>query len=134
MFSHTVEYALRATLYIARQYPRPVRLQEVASAVDAPPRYLAKILGKLARSGVLVSSRGRNGGFTTVKGRQRAALADIAAVFEPSVPARCLLGAGLCGHNPGCAVHDRWSPIASSMNEFLRGTTIADLLSTRSPS
>jgi Rrf2 family protein len=134
VFSHTVEYALRATLYIARQQPRPVRLSEVAEAVDAPPRYLAKILGKLARAGLLESSRGRTGGFRTVAGRQRTTFAEIAAVFEPSNPPRCLLGSGVCGSRPTCAVHDRWSPIASSMNDFFRSTTIADLLSTRSPS
>ena len=134
MLSHTVEYALRATLYIARQTPRPVRIPEVASTIEAPPRYLAKILGQLAREGLLESTRGPAGGFRIAPRRERATLADIVGVFETSAPRRCLLGHGVCGNNPQCTVHERWAPIATSMSDFFGRTTIADLLSTRTSS
>ena len=134
MLSHTIEYALRATLYIGQQQPRAVRLQEVADAAAAPPRYLAKILGQLAREGVLQSTRGPNGGFRLAKNRETATLSDIVEVFERSEPRRCLLGHGTCGSNPHCAVHERWAPIARPMGEFFDRTTIADLLSSRTSS
>lgn len=133
MLSQTAEYALRATIYIARHTPRAVRLNDVAKAVHAPPRYLAKILGQLAREGVLHSSRGPNGGFRLAPRKERASLAAIIAVFDGVEPRRCLLGGGLCGQNPGCTVHEKWAPIARSNAEFFAGTTILELLST-SPS
>jgi Rrf2 family protein len=131
VFSQTVEYALRATLYIARQSPRPVRLPEIADGIDAPRRYLGKILGSMARAGLLKSSRGPAGGFRLAPRCERASLANIAAVFESSGQRRCLLGHGVCGRNPQCTVHDRWAPIAESMNGFFAGTSISDLVASR---
>jgi Rrf2 family protein len=129
-----VEYALRATVYIAAQSPRAVRIPEIANAVSAPANYLSKILGKLARAGILRSMRGPTGGFRVAARRERASLAAIVAVFEPFTRHRCLLGRGMCGQNPSCAVHERWAPIAQSTTDFFAHTTIADLLSTRTPS
>ena len=137
MFSQTVEYALRAFLYIARETPDMVRLRDVAAEVQAPPRYLAKLLADLARAGFLRSTRGPNGGYRLADRDVPASLADIAAVFEPVTPRRCLLGHGICGTNPDCSVHDKWAPISHAMHEFLDHTTVADLVpvgATHSPS
>lgn len=137
MFSQTIEYALRAFLYIARQTPYTVRLREVASETQAPPRYLAKLLADLSRAGYLRSTRGPNGGYRLASSGRLVSLADVAAVFDPPTPRRCLLGHGICGQSPHCAVHDRWRPIAETLDAFLLATTVADLvpaLSTDSPS
>jgi Rrf2 family transcriptional regulator, nitric oxide-sensitive transcriptional repressor len=131
VLSRTVEYALRATLYVARHKPRVMRLREIARAVHAPPRYLAKILGQLARDGILASSRGRDGGFCIAPARENASLAEIVAVFEASEPRRCLLGHGLCGQVPSCPVHEKWNPIARSTAEFFADTTLNQLQVTR---
>ena len=131
MFSQTVEYALRATLYIARHKWRVVRLSEVARATHAPPRYLAKILGLLTRAGFLDSIRGRDGGFRIAPHRENASLAEIVAVFELTEPRRCLLGHGTCGENPSCTVHEKWAPIARSTAAFFAETRINELQSPR---
>lgn len=125
----TVEYALRATLYIAQQGTRAVRIPEIAAEVHAPSRYLSKILGQLAREGILESTRGRTGGFRIGASQGRATLASIVAVFGEPARRRCLLGHGVCGRNPGCAVHNSWAPIAQSSSDFFAHTTIADLVS-----
>lgn len=128
MFSQTVEYALRAFLYIARKSPETVRLREVAEAAVAPPRYLAKLLADLARAGFLDSTRGPSGGYRLAKRERPATLADIASVFEPVEQRRCLLGHGICGQSPQCSVHDRWAPIAHSIDDFFEHTTAHELL------
>ena len=129
VFSQTVEYALRATIYVARQSPRAVRIPDIARAVHAPPRYLAKILGQLARHGVIDSTRGRTGGFRISPRQARTTLAAVIAVFGEPERRRCLLGHGVCGRNPGCAVHDKWAPIAQTSSDFFAGTTLAALVS-----
>jgi Rrf2 family protein len=131
VLSQTVEYALRATLYITRQ-KRVVPLREVAQAVHAPPRYLAKILGSLTRNGLLESRRGRDGGFCIAPRNTNVPLASIVAVFEPTEPRRCLLGRGVCGQVPSCAVHEKWAPIARATSDFFAGTTLDQMQSTRS--
>src|SRR5829696_86185 len=128
MLSQTVEYALRATLYIAREPSRSMRVNEIADAVDAPRNYLAKILGQLARAGILDSTRGPAGGFRLGSRPRDVALSDVVAVFESTDERRCLLGHGRCGENPSCTAHTQWAPIAQSMDGFFSHTTIADLL------
>lgn len=131
MLSQTTEYALRAFIYIARQAPQSIRLKEVAAAVSAPSRYLAKILGELTRAGYLTSTRGPAGGYALAPRGEPVTLASIAAVFERATHQRCLLGSGLCGHNPDCPVHLRWAPIAGSMASFFSQTTVAELVTPR---
>jgi Rrf2 family protein len=129
MLSQTIEYALRATLYIARDHPRPVRVAQVASAVEAPRTYLAKILGSLARAGILESARGPAGGFRLGSRTIDVSLSDVVAVFEATHERRCLLGHGPCGQNPACTAHPRWAPIAKDLDQFFADTTLRDLLS-----
>lgn len=133
MLSQTVEYALRATLYIGRDQTRAVRVNEVADAIDAPRNYLAKILGQLARAGILESTRGPAGGFRLGAPARDLALADVVSVFDVAERRRCLLGNGICGQNPSCTAHAAWAPIAKSMDGFFSHTTLADLLPQRTP-
>lgn len=127
--SHTAEYALRAVLYIAQRRPESARLTEIAAEIRAPARYLAKILGQLARAGMLISTRGPAGGFQLAHGHESASLSSIIAVFERPTRRRCLLGDGACGETPGCAVHERWAPIAQSTADFFARTTVGELAS-----
>jgi Rrf2 family protein len=129
MLSQTVEYALRATLFIARRSPEPVRVPEIAAAVNAPANYLAKILGNLARAGVLQSARGPGGGFRLVEPPTAVSLATVVAVFDGDEARRCLLGHGICGQNPSCTAHAKWGPIAHAVDAFFAQTTLHDLLS-----
>lgn len=128
MLSQTVEYALRAALHIARDFPRSKTVTDVADAVEAPRGYLAKILGDLARVGLLESSRGPTGGFRLTREPDSIALSDVVAAIEGTEERRCLLGNGKCGENPSCTAHARWSPIANQMDAFFGKTTLADLL------
>jgi Rrf2 family protein len=133
MLSQTVEYAMRATIYIARTPEQIARVNEVADAIEAPRTYLAKILGQLARAGILESTRGPAGGFRLAIPSDDLRLSDVVAAFEEMEQRRCLLGHGICGQNPGCTAHELWAPIAKSMDGFLANTTLADLLSSRTP-
>lgn len=128
MFSQTVEYALRATLFVARSHPRPLPVGDIADAVQAPRGYLAKILSELARTGVLESSRGPGGGFRLSRQPADVVLADVVSAIDGTEERRCLLGHGRCGENPSCTAHSRWAPIANEMDAFFGKTTLADLL------
>jgi len=131
-FSHTAEYALRAVIEIGSAHPNPISVATLAASLDMPPNYLAKTLSVLARSGVLVSARGPNGGFRLGDEPERITLERVTAPFVERGPRRCLLGTGACGENPGCPVHERWLPVAVASDRFFHTTTIADL-TTRGP-
>jgi len=132
MLNQTVEYALRAVIHIGRDPSVSFRASEVAKAIDAPRDYVAKILGQLVRAGILESGRGPCGGFRLSGPPEETRLADVVDVFGQSTARRCLLGHGVCGETPSCAVHKRWAPIATSLNSFFADTTLADLMLNRS--
>jgi Rrf2 family protein len=131
MLSQTVEYALRASLYVARQSPRFVPTAEIADGVGAPRNYLGKILSQMARAGFLDSTRGAAGGFRLASDSASRPLAAIVALLDPRdprEPRRCLLGYGDCGRTPQCTVHARWQPVAAATDAFFASTTLNDLL------
>lgn len=130
MLSQTAEYALRAVLHVA-QYggARPLRVSEVAAALRIPPNYLSKIFHQLARGGVLVSLRGKAGGFRLAGPPEALALGTIVQPFARiEARRRCLLGRSQCTDRHACVVHDRWKLVADNVAEFFRDTTVADLL------
>lgn len=134
ILSQSAEYAIRAVVYLARgRNGRFAGVNEVSAATGVPASYLAKVLGQLARAGVLRSTRGPSGGFRLGTDPELIALEDVVDVFDEVEPRRCLLGSGVCGEVPSCPVHQLWTPVATRLREFLSTTTIADLSGTNSP-
>ena len=132
MLSQTSEYALRAVVYLAqRREATPVKLEQIAEALEAPRNYLSKTLHLLARAGVLSSGRGPSGGFQLAIPIDRLTLAQVVAPFEPpsSLARHCLLGPGECSEITPCVAHARWKWIAGPMRDFFRDTTVEELLS-----
>jgi Rrf2 family protein len=131
MLSQTVEYALRALLYIAQQAPRYVPVAEAATAVDAPRNYLGKVLSQLTREGFLKSTRGPSGGFRLAAGARIRSLSVLTTLSGTPRPRRCLLGTGPCGEDRHCVVHARWAPVMTASADFFATTTLDDLLHSR---
>ena len=130
MLSQTAEYALRTVLFIAeRGSARPVRVREIAAALRLPRNYLSKTLHRLARAGILVSSRGKHGGFQLAVPANRLRLLGVVELFDPiGVGRRCLLGRPVCSDRPACRAHERWKATGDAVAGFFRDTTVADLL------
>jgi Rrf2 family protein len=129
MPSHAAEYALQATLYLAEiEQAEPVSVTELAEVLGAPRNYLSKILGALARGGVLTSLRGPTGGFQLAVRPEELKLAAVVGLFDPPPGRRCLLGLGQCSDTNPCTAHPLWKGIAKQIDGFFRRTTVADLL------
>ena len=131
MLSNTAEYALRAVLYVAQHATdAPVRVGEISSALELPQNYLSKILHELTKNGVLVSTRGKHGGFRLGRSADRLSLHAIVNHFDRIDGRRtCLVGRTACSDRHACAVHTRWRSVSDAVVRFFRDTTVAELLS-----
>ena len=131
MLTRTGGYALHAALAIAEMGGdgRAVRANEIADALGIPANYLAKILQALARNGVLVSERGRHGGFRLARKPSEIVLLDVVADFDDLGRERqCLLGRGTCSDAGGCPAHREWREASAPAFRFFETRTLADLL------
>jgi Rrf2 family protein len=130
MISQTAEYALRVVLHLSAQPAgRQTSVIEAASAVDVPERYLARVMNALAHAGVLVSTRGAQGGFRLAHAPGELTLAAVVAPFDAVGDApQCLLRDQVCTESDSCIAHHHWRDVASGVRTFFQTTTIADLV------
>lgn len=130
MLNDTAEYALRAVLYLARQEAdAPVAAARVAEELDLPRNYLSKILRRLARRGVLESSRGPTGGFRLGRPASELTLSDaLEPFYDFGVDEQCLLGRRRCSDDDPCVAHERWSRMIGDFRSFFRETTVGELV------
>lgn len=64
MLSQKTRYTIRALQHLADRYQQgPVRLDDIAAAQNIPRKFLTVILSEMAREGVVISHRGRSGGY-----------------------------------------------------------------------
>ena len=135
LLPQTAEYAVRAVLHIAEHGDvRPLRVGQIADALDVPRNYLSKTLHQLARAGVLTSARGPNGGFRLAVASDQLTLDRVVSTFTGPTTPRCLLRDTPCGDSPTCAVHARWAPVAARLHDFFGATAVADLIAAPLPS
>lgn len=130
MLSKTGIHTLRALAELAK-LPEGAYAgaAEVAERVGAPPNYLAKLLQTLANANVLVSQKGKGGGFRL---NGPAADLDLEQALEPverfSRWNGCILGRERCSERKPCALHVRWQKVRSQYMAFLADTSVADLV------
>ena len=64
MLSQKTRYTIRALQHLADAYgDGPVRLDAIADAQNIPRKFLTVILSEMAREGIVISLRGREGGY-----------------------------------------------------------------------
>lgn len=114
--------------YLAQQpADRLVPAVAMEGKVRVPANYRAKILNQLTRAGLLASTRGRAGGFRLSRPASDIRLADVVAPFEPASARTCILGRARCQDAVPCAAHAGWRDLGRARDEYLRGTTVADV-------
>lgn len=131
MFSKTTEYALRATLFIARESSQGKRpgIQQVADAIGSPVSFTAKILQVLTRNNALISSvRGPNGGFfISEKMRNRPLDTILKVTGEIDILNKCVLGLYECSEKNPCPLHHEYKGIKQQLKHLFNSRSIAEV-------
>lgn len=129
MFSRTVEYALRAVVYLGSQAPGARTTEQIADATKVPQAYLSKVIQALNRSGILRSQRGIGGGISLGRDADQLTIYDVVSAVEPWERIQsCPLGIATHG-SALCPLHRRMDRAAELVEEALRATTIAEVIS-----
>src|ERR1700759_3022933 len=90
MLSSKARYALRALVELARTDAQATAA-ELAERADAPRKFLEAILLELARRGVVVSRRGKLGGYSLARPAAEITFAEVIRVIDgPRALAPCV--------------------------------------------
>lgn len=127
MFSQTVEYALRAAVYLAGQ-PEARTTQQIAKVTKVPAAYLAKVLQNLSKAELVNSQRGLYGGFSLGKDAAELTIWDVVQAVEPIRRIKtCPLE--LESHKTKlCPLHKKLDDALAHIERAFRDTTLADIL------
>ena len=121
LFSRHCEYALQAITYIAMKPPRSATsIKELASKLEIPYHFLAKILQDLKAKGLLFSQKGPRGGFGLSGQAKTITLLDVVKAIDGlDFSNRCVMGFAHCSDHVPCAAHAHWSNIRRSIYAML---------------
>lgn len=113
------DYAIRCLLHLAREPQRVVSATELATATLVPKIFLAKILQRLAKAGLVQSQRGTQGGFKLARAPGEVTLLDaVEAVQGPVALNRCVLTGSNCPlaeSEIACPVHPVWVTLSARL-------------------
>ena len=134
MLSQTVEYALRAVVYLAMHSPEAQTTAAIAEATKVPTAYLAKVLQGLRAKDIVKLQRGLRGGVSLAREPDQITILDVVNAVDPVQRiTHCPLDLKAHGVKL-CALHFRMDQALQSMEHAFRSTTLAELLQDPNPS
>ncbi|MEE4303648.1 MAG: SUF system Fe-S cluster assembly regulator [Wenzhouxiangella sp.] len=120
-----------ATVLLAALAHRPdecVPASRLAELTKLETPTVAKVLKTLARSGLVASVRGVNGGYRLAEPPEEISVAGIVSAMEgPIALTECGLEPGLCSHESDCSLRGNWQKIGQAVESALAGLSLADL-------
>ncbi len=135
MISQKAKYALRALSVLAQADPgQPVLISQIAVQQSIPKKFLEQILLDLKRSGIVVSRRGKQGGYLLLKRADAITFGEVLRLVDgPIAPLPCLSQTAYrrCGDCDGehqCEIRRVFSRVAEATRDVLFTTTIADAI------
>ena len=134
MFSQTVEYALRAIVYLAGDPATARTSGQISEVTKVPQAYLSKVLKGLSEAGLLSSQRGVGGGFVLNCKPTKLTILEVVNAVDPIRRIRtCPLGISTHGSRL-CPLHRRVDDALPSVEEAFGRTTLAEVLADPNPS
>jgi Rrf2 family protein len=131
MLSSKARYALRAVVELARADGAQITAGDLADRADAPRKFLEAILLELARRGVVVSRRGKLGGYSLARPAEQISFAEVIRIIDgPLALAPCVsrLQFRKCDDCPDlatCSIREALLRARDATADVLEGYTLA---------
>ncbi|MCC6579321.1 MAG: Rrf2 family transcriptional regulator [Phycisphaeraceae bacterium] len=132
IYSNACAYAIRALTRLTMVRPDGyVLLDELCEGTDLPRHFVAKIFQDLVRHGLLLSAKGRGGGFALARKPEEVTLYDIVKVIDGVEELdQCVVGMAKCNDDQPCPQHEQWKEFRSHISVFLEKTTLSQMSGT----
>ncbi len=132
MISQKAKYALRALLVLCKA-PREssVMISEISRAQQIPKKFLEQILLELKRAGIVMSRRGRLGGYVLLRPADKLTFGEVLRLIDgPIAPLPCLSKIAYrrcadCQDEATCEIRHVFAQVVQAQRDVLDHTTFA---------
>jgi Rrf2 family protein len=125
------EYALLSILCISEKKD-PIDVENLSTSLMISRSFLAKILQKLTKAGILNSFKGVKGGFVLAKKVEDISVLDIIRAVEdnPAIVFECTSDNGVCSSNKAsmCSIWPTLNKLQIKIDDFLSDIKLHDIL------
>ena len=127
-------YALRFMVDLAQSCTsgdKNVALKDISARQDISVKYLEQIVSRLCKTGLVISSRGPQGGYRLAKPAEQYTVGSILRAIEGSMaPVACLADVqNQCERRDACSTLRFWTGLDEVINRYVDSVTLADLIS-----
>ena len=122
------DYGLIALKYLAERGGDAASAKEIADAYHLPQEALAKILQRLAKSGLLVSHQGTNGGYLLARSANQISTLDVIQAIDGDVfLTSCSSAKKGCSQEDNCSIREPLRKVNHSIRGLLSRIKISDM-------
>ena len=130
-------YGMRAVLDLAQHYSdKPVPLSMIAKRQNLSEGYLEQLIAPLRKAGIVISSRGAQGGYSLARDPAEIKAGEIIRALEgPLSLAHCVSEKENCDcqRKEHCGSSFIWAEIQEAISEVMDRYTLADILAKEAP-
>ncbi len=135
MISKKTKYAIKALLYLAKNYGEgPILIGHLSEAEKIPKKFLEAILLDLKKEGILGSKMGAGGGYYLIKKPSEVMMSQILRstggpiALIPCVSLNFYERCDDCIDETICGIRDVMADVRDATLKILSATTLADIL------
>lgn len=129
-FSTRGRYALRLMLDIVENSKGEfVSLQEISDRQNFSQKYLQSIVPSLVEGGVLISKKGKSGGYMLSRKPEEISVYEVLSLAEGNIsPVACLAeNEEECGKTCSCSARSVWIGLEDTMESYLKNVSLKDI-------
>lgn len=127
--THYSDLGLRLLMYLTMRYGHNVTIQEVSVRLGVSKNHMVKISHQLTRSGMIESTRGRNGGLHLATPPAKISVEDVLLVTEDNFDlVECFGADNHCVITDVCKLSGVLDDARKAFFRVLRQTSLADLV------
>jgi len=137
MISQKTKYALKAMIVLADEAAgngEALTIEQIAQRSETPKRFLEHILLQLRNAGLIVSRRGRNGGYGLIREPKTISIGELLRLVDgPIAPLPCLSRTAYsrcedCKDEEACRVRRLFSDVFYAYLLMIESLTLGDLV------
>lgn len=128
-FTTKTEYGLVCLIYMARHYPEMVTIKEIVAKERFSLTYIEKILQSLREGNIVISHKGKQGGYSLSKPPEKITLREVIEALEgktfdvycePEIRSHIV-----CTHFCMCGIRPIWQKTKTLLDQFFDSVTLA---------